>query len=109
MSGETYSPHHIRSSPVFTTSVMSSAGMTWRRPSTNFAPPVPPLRTQIMLPSEPVRRRPSLHAIFRREARVYQSYARHIPDRPATVDAAPLLWLQYASEAAPGEARAFPD
>jgi hypothetical protein len=30
---------------------MSSAGMTWRRPSTNFAPPVPPLSTQIMRPS----------------------------------------------------------
>src|SRR5579859_5554727 len=49
MSGETYRPHQSRSSPVLTTSVISSAGMTWRRPSTNFAPPVPPLRTQIIL------------------------------------------------------------
>src|SRR5580692_1408767 len=49
MSGETYSPHQSRSSPVFTTIVISSAGMIWRRPSTNFAPPVPPERTQIIV------------------------------------------------------------
>src|SRR5690348_1635267 len=50
-SGETYSPHHSWSSPVLTMIVSSSGGTIRLSPSTNFAPPVPPVSTVIMLRS----------------------------------------------------------
>src|ERR1700757_3811267 len=61
MSGETYSPHHRRSSPVLTINVSSSGGTTCRNPSTNFAPPVPPVSTVIMRPSAHSRPHRQLH------------------------------------------------
>src|SRR5438874_1842087 len=73
-SGETYKPHHSRSSPVLTMTVSSFADTTCRRPSTNFAPPVPPVSTTIIEPS-PVRSplRPRLLSFCRPADRLSQS------------------------------------
>src|SRR5580704_5390622 len=108
ISGETYRPHHRRSSPVLTMSVISSAGITWRSPSTNLAPPVPPVRTQIMLPSgRNLRDRWPLQ-VFQKDVPASPSPREEIPDTPADVGATRTPWPRSASEAAPDAARAFP-
>src|SRR5437899_12480847 len=61
-SGDTYSPHHRKSSPVFTMIVSSSGRTICRSPSTNLEPPVPPVRTVIMPPSE--------HSPYRQQRRL---------------------------------------
>src|ERR1700728_3230019 len=121
MSGETYRPHHSRSSPVLTTRVISSGAMTWRRPSTNFAPPVPPLRTQIMraslfpflglfllllLPGPDHRRRRGVFLTRDPAGRLRQE---EILGRRANAGARKILSPPCAGAVAPDAARAFPD
>src|SRR5438445_13640708 len=87
-SGETYRPHHSRSSPVLTMTVSSFADTTCRRPSTNFGPPVPPVSTTIIEPS-PVRSPLRLRMLlsFRTAARVSQSLDSRIQDKPEAAGA----------------------
>src|SRR6266404_9556898 len=110
-SGETYSPHHSRSSPVLTMMVRSLDGTTWRRPSTNFAPPVPPVSTTLMRPwpsrrSLRDRQRPELSPPASRDARLSWSGTQ---DKPEGAGAEYILLIRCGPEAGPDEARVFPD
>src|SRR6266851_1377984 len=110
-SGETYSPHHSRSSPVLTMMVRSLDGTTWRRPSTNFAPPVPPVSTTIMPPC-PSRRslrdplRPELSPPASRDARLSLSGTQ---DKPGGAGAKYILLIRCGPGVDRDVARVFPD
>src|SRR5579863_7962576 len=108
MSGETYRPHQRRSSPVFTTNVISSAGMTWRRPSTNLAPPVPPVRTQIMPPSGRNLQDRWRLQVFPQAALAWPAQREETRDTPADAAAVQTPWPGCAGEAARDAARVFP-
>src|ERR1700730_11505218 len=89
--GETYNPHHNKSSPVFTMIVSSSGPTICRSPSTNLEPPVPPVRTVIMLPSE---RSPQGRQQRLDDAPANRCVPLLVPrnqDKPATVGATRIL------------------
>src|SRR4029077_15134493 len=109
MSGETYSPHHKRSSPVLTISVSSSGAMTCCKPSTNLAPPVPPVSTVIMPPPA--------HNLLRQRQPAFShgvtpddpALAKEIPDTPAGVRPALIPALPCAHAIVPDAAMVFQD
>src|ERR1700687_1661803 len=110
-SGETYRPHHSRSSPVLTMMVRSLDGTTWRRPSTNFAPPVPPVSTTIMRlwfsrRSLRDQQRPELFLTTSRGARLSSSGTQ---DKPASAGAEYILLIRCGPGVGPDAARVFPD
>src|SRR6266481_7877087 len=109
MSGETYRPHHSWSSPVFTIIVSSSGGTTRRRPSTNFAPPVPPVKTTIMRRS--ARSLPDLlsHRVLNPAVRTCSSLDHGIPDKPVDAVAIEILLRSYAVPVAQDVARGARD
>ena len=73
---------------MLTITVISSAGITWRSPSTNLAPPVPPVRTQIMQPSVLARPESSVAArSFSDRSPGLTAQPEEIPDRPADAGA----------------------
>src|SRR5258708_2629015 len=112
-SGDTYNPHHLKSSPVFTMIVSSSGRTICRSPSTNLEPPVPPVRTVIMPPSE--------HSPHRQQRRLGAAPAnRCVPllvlrtvlpilDKPAISVATRIPSPRCALAILPDAARAFPD
>src|SRR6516164_3648377 len=109
MYGETYSPHHSKSSPVLTMMISSSAGTTWHSPSTNFAPPVPPVSTVIMRPSAHTLCYPLRFLPVRLRLRHAPLPAARTPDTPATAAPDGILSPRSAPVIAPDAATAFPD
>src|SRR5438874_13717137 len=109
-SGETYRPHHSRSSPVLTMAVSSFADTTCHRPSTNFAPPVPPVSTTIIEPS-PVRSplRPRLLSFCRPADRLSQSLDSRIQDKPEAAGASCSPSPQFVTALVPALDRLFPN
>src|SRR5258708_39626692 len=90
--------------------VISSEGMTCRRPSTNLAPPVPPVSTQIMRPS-PLSR--GLHGrrrleVFLRADQIAARSLAGIQDRPARPGGSDRPYFQSAVARAPDAANLSP-
>src|SRR5579872_2006366 len=107
MSGETYRPHHKRSSPVLTMILISSGGMTCRSPSTSLAPPVPPVSTQIMLPpflSQDLRCQ-APHLAFQPATLAGTAHWVETQDRQEGADATAILCAQCAFASLPAAAR----
>src|SRR5271166_1462347 len=109
-SGETYNPHQSMSSPVLTMIVSSSEATICRSPSTNFAPPVPPVRTVIIPASPPEQslQRPHPNSSVRKVNR-WPPPAERTPDKPAASGATEILLLRCAAAVLPDAARAFLD
>src|SRR5271170_2600211 len=96
--------------------VISSGGMTCRRPSTNLAPPVPPVSTQIMRPPFVLVLRGLRHhaqpevfpkAIQVSAIQVSRLAPAGIQDRPAGAGATVVPYSRCASGVAPDAARVF--
>src|ERR1700690_1071793 len=106
-SGETYSPHHRKSSPVLTIIVSSSGGTIWRSPSTNLAPPVPPVKTVIMpslraSPPDLLRPRAGAEQAFASAGRCAPPPALRIQDKPADAGATAVLSPRFVAAVGPG-------
>src|SRR5450755_1767880 len=111
ISGEAYRPHHSRSSPVFTMMVSSSGATICRSPSMNLAPPVPPVRTVIMLPSVFERSRYYLPQcrVARPADRCGRLLDLRTQDKPAGAGATQILWPRFVAVIGPDAARVFQD
>src|SRR6266852_7868767 len=108
-SGETYSPHQSRSSPVLTINVSSSGATTSRSPSTNLAPPVPPVSTTIIQAPWRSRRHPQPPLLYQPASRVAKSLSPRTPDTPAISAASGILYALCVFEVVQDAAKVFQD
>src|SRR5260370_17835114 len=84
--------------------VSSSGGTTRRSPSTNLAPPVPPVSTTIMRRSARSLQRPWLRLVSSSAEWIYALLVPETPDKPAAVVATETLSFVCAVRVPQGEA-----